>query len=147
MSIESEFAERAMAWIDTPYRHQGRINGLGCDCAGLVIGVAHEMGLSDFDTLDYGRIPDGASIAAHCAAHLRRVPIDDLAVGHIVVMRWKSQIPNHLAICVSHPLAGLALVHALATNRKVAMARLDEATRALIASAWRFPTREEKCLS
>ncbi len=26
-------------WLGTPYRHQGRRKGVGCDCLGLVLGV------------------------------------------------------------------------------------------------------------
>lgn len=29
----------ARTWIGTPYRHQSRFKGIGCDCLGLVIGV------------------------------------------------------------------------------------------------------------
>ena len=29
----------ARAWIGTPYRHQGSLKGIGCDCLGLVRGV------------------------------------------------------------------------------------------------------------
>ena len=29
----------ARAWIGTPYRHQASLQGVGCDCLGLVRGV------------------------------------------------------------------------------------------------------------
>ena len=139
MSRAQEVAQAALAWVGTPYRHQGRLRGVACDCAGLVIGVAHQLDLTDFDTADYGRVPDGRTIAALCAQHLVPVPPADLAEGHVVVMRWGSALPNHLAIVAAHPLGGLSLVHALARQRRVAQMRLDEALRAAIVSAWRFP--------
>ena len=33
----------ARAWIGTPYRHQGSLNGVGCDCLGLVRGVWRDL--------------------------------------------------------------------------------------------------------
>jgi hypothetical protein len=32
------------AWIDTPFHHAAHIRGAGCDCVGLVIGVAKALG-------------------------------------------------------------------------------------------------------
>ena len=29
----------AQSWLGTPYRHQGSLKGVGCDCLGLVRGV------------------------------------------------------------------------------------------------------------
>lgn len=33
----------ARAWIGTPYRHQASLQGVGCDCLGLVRGVWREV--------------------------------------------------------------------------------------------------------
>lgn len=33
----------ARAWIGTPYLHQGRLRGVGCDCAGLLRGLWREV--------------------------------------------------------------------------------------------------------
>ncbi len=35
----------AMAWVGTPYHHQGRIKGAGVDCAFLLVEVFHACGL------------------------------------------------------------------------------------------------------
>ena len=40
------------------WHHQGRTRA-GLDCAGLIIRTAHDLGLSEFDLADYGRLPDG----------------------------------------------------------------------------------------
>src|SRR6185437_17129428 len=34
-----DIVAEARAWIGTPYRHQGSLKGIGCDCLGLVRGV------------------------------------------------------------------------------------------------------------
>lgn len=36
-------------WIGTPFVHQGRVKGLGCDCVGIPLCVAEELGANDKD--------------------------------------------------------------------------------------------------
>jgi NlpC/P60 family putative phage cell wall peptidase len=36
---EEEIVAAAREWLGTPYRHQGSVLGVGCDCLGLVRGV------------------------------------------------------------------------------------------------------------
>jgi NlpC/P60 family putative phage cell wall peptidase len=38
----SDVVDRARRWIGTPYVHQARRRGVGCDCLGLVLGVWEE---------------------------------------------------------------------------------------------------------
>jgi len=45
----------ARSWAGTPFRHAERTKGLGVDCAGLVLGVARELGLTDWDFRNYSR--------------------------------------------------------------------------------------------
>ena len=39
MTTRTRIIAEARAWIGTPYRHQARCKGVGCDCLGLVRGV------------------------------------------------------------------------------------------------------------
>lgn len=39
----SRIVEAARGWIGTPYRHQARCKGAGCDCLGLLLGVWREV--------------------------------------------------------------------------------------------------------
>jgi hypothetical protein len=36
------FIAQARTWIGTPFHHQGRLKGVGCDCLGLIVGVAED---------------------------------------------------------------------------------------------------------
>lgn len=38
-AFEQEIVSAALAWLDTPYRHQASRVGAGCDCLGLIRGV------------------------------------------------------------------------------------------------------------
>lgn len=48
--------QNAQGWIGTPYVHQGRQRGAGCDCLGLVIGVWSDLiGPAEFGHGAYAR--------------------------------------------------------------------------------------------
>lgn len=42
--------DEARRWIGTPFAHQGRLRGVGCDCLGLVLGVLGDYGPSNPQT-------------------------------------------------------------------------------------------------
>lgn len=41
--LKIAFAERARQWLGVPYQHRGTTRQ-GCDCTGLLIGIAQELG-------------------------------------------------------------------------------------------------------
>ncbi|MDH4440233.1 MAG: NlpC/P60 family protein [Rhizobium sp.] len=43
MSVNARVLGLAETWIGTPYRHQGAMKGVGCDCLGLVRGIWREL--------------------------------------------------------------------------------------------------------
>jgi NlpC/P60 family putative phage cell wall peptidase len=43
MAINTRVLGIAESWIGTPYRHQGAVKGVGCDCLGLVRGIWREL--------------------------------------------------------------------------------------------------------
>jgi NlpC/P60 family putative phage cell wall peptidase len=43
MSVNAEVLAIARTWIGTPYRHQGAVRGVGCDCLGLIRGIWREL--------------------------------------------------------------------------------------------------------
>ncbi|MBC2774413.1 C40 family peptidase [Rhizobium sp. AQ_MP] len=43
MSINTDVLALAGTWIGTPYRHQGAMKGVGCDCLGLIRGIWREL--------------------------------------------------------------------------------------------------------
>jgi hypothetical protein len=56
--VKAQVVSAAREWIGVPFRHQGRTRD-GVDCAGVVIKVAHALGLSSFDATGYRRLPAG----------------------------------------------------------------------------------------
>ena len=51
MSVGDQFADAALRWVGTPYRHQASCRGAGTDCLGLLRGVWREL---------YGAEPEAA---------------------------------------------------------------------------------------
>lgn len=47
----AEIIAEARDWIGTPYHPQQSRKRAGCDCKGLIVGVARELGLAEADTL------------------------------------------------------------------------------------------------
>ncbi len=88
----------ARKWIGTPFAHQGRTRGAGVDCAGVIIGVANELGLANSfeDTANYAADPDGR-MEKLLAKHLDRVSWNERQQGDVVHVAW-SKLPQHVGI-------------------------------------------------
>lgn len=94
----------ARSWIGTPYHHQASVNGVGCDCLGLVRGIWRELlGAEPAPTPPYR--PDwaeaGGAESLLAAARLHFAPLSDEAAqaGDVLLFRWRAHLPaKHCAI-------------------------------------------------
>lgn len=132
---------QARSWLGTPYQHQARCKGAGVDCAGLIIGVAHALGASLFDTTAYGRQPLGAKLLEILQANARPAGHAWLP-GQIVLMRFASE-PQHLGILApSVPgawLDQLHLIHAYGHSGRVVEHRLSSLWQHRVLARFEFP--------
>ncbi|MEO6710026.1 MAG: hypothetical protein ABIP42_10650 [Planctomycetota bacterium] len=106
----------ARSWLDTPYQHQQRMKGVGVDCAGLVIGVARELGIvaADFDVTGYPQTPDGKSLLLLCDRFMRRVYPSEVQPGDVLVYQFHPKLgPQHMGILGDYLYGGLSLIQAL----------------------------------
>ncbi len=124
----------ARTWLGTPYHHQGRLKGVGVDCAGLLVGVAQELGLSDFDVMGYTMRPDGESLRRHCDSQMQSITRGELAAGDVVLFTFDAH-PGHLGILSSPE----HLIHAYLPRRKVVEHGMDAWWWAQAAGFYRFP--------
>lgn len=144
MSIERLDAglviEAALAWVGTPYRHQGSRKGVGCDCLGLVRGVWREFYGSEAERPG-PYAPDWAEARGEdrLLAAARRLLIDTGCTaplpGAVLLFRWRPHMPT------KH--AGIALdadrfVHAY-QGRTVTVSSLVPQWRRRIAGVFAFP--------
>lgn len=132
--------ETARSLIGTKFHHQGRVPGVGLDCAGVLIVTAWITGKKprSFDVTGYPRIPDGVTLQRLCDENLDRVW--ELQPGDIALIRWqKSDAPaQHLGIVGDHP-NGLSLIHADSRHhKKVIESRLEFGRYMRLVQGYRF---------
>ena len=132
----SDIVTCARSQLGVRWRHQGRSRD-GRDCIGLVLYVAHTLGLSDFDTADYDRHAKDETMLLLCKQHLVQIQPWNMRAGDVAVFAFDKQ--RHIGIITNHVHGGLGLIHAYAINREVVEGRLDEAWRNRIVGSFRFP--------
>lgn len=94
----------ARAWLGTPFHHQQSLKGVGCDCIGLVAGVAEALGVPEAaawkaDPLfrGYGREPNPRRLLEACAKYLDEIPLQAVRLGDILQFTFVRE-PMHFAI-------------------------------------------------
>lgn len=97
--------------LDTPFLHQGRIKGLGLDCAGFIAHPAVKFNLgTNFDRTDYPKSPDSTALGRILDEHMeKRVTFGEKLVADVFWMAFNKQ-PQHLAIITE--LYPLRIIHA-----------------------------------
>ncbi len=88
----------ARSWIGTPYRHQGRLKGVGCDCLGLLVGVwrdvtGEEAGPLPPYTPDWAEALKRETFADGLRQHLDEIDPREAREGDLVLFRWRAHLP------------------------------------------------------
>ena len=144
MTIEHDIVCHARSWLNTPFHHQARLKGVGCDCLGLIVGVVDEMGLKDasgvllssYDEVTYSREPDGAYLTQKLTGLLEEVPIADARAGDLALFKVREN-PQHLAILTNYE-GGLGMIHSFAPSRRVVEHRLDDEWQSRLIKVFRW---------
>ena len=130
-------ASCAESWVGVPFLWQGRIRA-GCDCKGLVAGVARECNRPEADSLealagDYGAVVDAARLRAGLARLFDRVT--ERQPGDVLLIRIHGKA-QHLSIAAPLPGKASRVIEALdAGPRQVRPFRRSEAETD---SIWRW---------
>jgi cell wall-associated NlpC family hydrolase len=137
----SEIVTTARQFIGCPWRHQGRSRE-GVDCLGLVLLVAHELALTDFDTRDYARQAKDESMLEQCREHLVEIPRAAARPGDVPLMRFGNN--RHIGFFGDYVHGGLSIIHAFSHSpRKVVEHRFSDdwlrGYSASLLSVFRFP--------
>lgn len=133
MITKQQIIDEARTWLDTPFAHQGRAKGVGADCAcTAAIGPAQALGLSEFDTTDYSRLPDPSKMRAYLDAHMDRIPVNEAGPGDIYWMAFNGN-PQHLAL-----ITDKGILHSYAQAKKCVEHSLDDTWRKRVRAAYRF---------
>lgn len=141
--------QEARRWLGTRFHHQGRIkrnekNSGGCDCLGLITGVAKELNIisgitnkgsnipfSAFDSINYSRNPDG--IELHKQLSKLMLIKHNVNIGDVILFYIQNRL-QHLAIySYNH-----SIIHSLLKARKVVEHELDAFWEEKIAQIFSF---------
>jgi len=129
----------ARKYVGVPWQHQGRLGQVGLDCAGLVIAVAHDLGLSTFERRAYSRWPDSQELRTILTAELCPIRLADVSPGDILLLA-SGRFVDHLALVGESPTSGcLTLIHAAACYRKVVEHRFAPPWSGMVRGCYRFP--------
>lgn len=132
----------ALTYLDTPFHHQGRLKGVGLDCAGLVVSVAKECELYKGKVIDmsnYSMIPDGKSLMATLIRGTsKQKSFDELKIGDILLMNFLRN-PQHLAIYMPNN----KIIHSYSTAGKVIIHDFDEQWKNRVVAVFEFQNIEE----
>lgn len=130
----------ARSWIGTPYRHQGSLKGVGCDCLGLVRGVWRALYGAEPEAVppyarDWAEAATSEPLAEAGFRNLAAVEFARIAPGDVLLFRWRAgMVAKHAAI-VSAPDR---MIHAH-DGAAVAEVALAPWWRRRMAYAFRFP--------
>lgn len=130
----------ALTWLGTPYRHQGRRKGVGCDCMGLVLGVWRGL---------YGVVPEMPGPYAPDWAeaggeerflggvrrHFREKSEGEMTAGDLLLFRWRPHLPAKHAGILAGPGS---FIHAY-EGMAVTQSPLAPQWRRRVAGVFAFP--------
>jgi NlpC/P60 family putative phage cell wall peptidase len=111
--------KEALSWVGTPYRHQGRKKGVGCDCLGLVLGVWGAVygaapELPGPYAPDWAEAGGGERLLAGARRNFAEKEFREMAAGDLLIFRWRPHLPaKHAGIlvgpdCFVHAYEGTA---------------------------------------
>ena len=149
--------DESRKWVGTRFHHQGRVRKTtystgGCDCLGLLVGVAGALKLrsrqegvllASLDELHYGRIPDGKRLRQMLESHLLLLENEEAQPGDIALFRLDRNT-QHVGILSDYSVGGLGVIHAYAPMQSVVEHRLDETWKEKIAGVFRVAEVDQK---
>lgn len=152
MPVNTRVLAIAESWIGTPYRHQGAIKGVGCDCLGLIRGIWRELYGAEPERVpayapDWAERSGEERLLQAAARHFLAVAsFEESRPGDLVLFRFRSHLAaKHAGILArvadSDPVgAPNAFIHAYEQSAVIRSA-LVPGWRCKIAGIYRFPER------
>lgn len=131
----ADIVTAARAYLGTPYRHQGRVRGVGIDCLGLLICTARDLGLAaaEYDVPHYTHQPDQTEFLAGLRRHLIEIPVSQAQPGDVLLLSSHG-VATHVAFRTD---AGV--LHAYAPAGQVVEHGLRAAFSRAVKAAFRAP--------
>jgi cell wall-associated NlpC family hydrolase len=137
LSLSERALQVAHEALDTPFLHQGRLAGVGLDCAGLYVHICRTLGLLHIDAKGYPRNPYDGQLEKQLDSQPCLERIAEASPGDILAMRISKQ-PQHIGIHAGYIDGHPYIIHASEEHGKTCMHRLDDLWRARIMRVYRF---------
>jgi cell wall-associated NlpC family hydrolase len=129
---QNDIIQYARETLGTPYKHQGRINGMALDCIGVAIYVAQKLGVEYLDLHAYGASPHKGLLEDMMDAQPCLERVHDRQPGDVLQMRFAIE-PQHVAIWT-----GGTIIHCSRDTGRVVECRLDDQMQAKVTKVYRF---------
>lgn len=100
-SVVNDVITKARAMLGTPWHHQGRLPGVGIDCIGVVVCVAHQRAYFLYDDTNYGRDPTDDRLERGLARFFVRIE-GPPAPGCVLWFVHPETKREHVAIATEH---------------------------------------------
>lgn|GEM_PF-2795110 len=107
MVSRNDIISQARKYIGAPYLHQGR-NKNGIDCVGLLIRVAHDLYISDYDIRDYSDVPSGRFMRLELQRILIKKELVEAMIADVLHICYEYE-PQHLAFVSS--VSPMRIIH------------------------------------
>ena len=140
MVTREDIVAEARRWIGTPYHEQASVRGGGCDCKGLVVGVARECGLPEAEGFHARLSHHGPRVDVHLLRQGLRAELRQVAQprpGDVLLLRVGGKA-QHLALLLDDS----RLIHCWGAGLQQVVSAPWTAGRAEreLVSAWAFPS-------
>ncbi len=129
--------KEALTWVSVPYRHMGRDRKSGVDCAGLIIKVAHETGISEYDSLNYGRRPIPQDFIREVRHNMDDITTTEAGHGDVGIFA-EPKHPCHCGIIDVDSDGQRWIIHAYAPRKMVVRERMTADRERNMLRAFRY---------
>ncbi len=101
-ALRKLFIAELRSLVGTPYRHQGRVPGVGLDCVGLGVVAARAVGLEIKDQAVYQRLAEGNTLLDRLAENGDEIPVAEALPGDCLAIWFDrgSRVAQHVAFLV-----------------------------------------------
>lgn len=82
---KQHIVDKAREYLGTKFQHQARLKGVAVDCIGLLVGIAQELDLFNYDNRDYQRRSDGTLLMAELKKVMHPIALDAARPGDLLV--------------------------------------------------------------
>lgn len=137
MTTRVQLIAEAESWVGTPWQHQGRMKGVACDCVGLLMGIAKNLGLPYQDVNGYPPRP-GPELRRIVEEQMVRAGKLNRKPGDALMFAWNRN-PLHMGVLVEDGY----VIHATGIVGHVVKHRMDDNWLKAIVQAYQFKGLED----